>query len=272
MPAPPEIVPLEGERPGAAALRDGRRVGFVAAALGEDAIRGRHAWCGLDDHALDDDEDADLYRDLYALAGSIWLEQGAPTHVVVVPAIGSALGAWLDAGFAKQQVLAERSTAGATPGVSAAVAIRRGGANDLETALRLADLIWHELVAPPAWSEAALPAPDELRSAWEEFLDAPGSAYFVAEQDGKAVGHAALEPGTETAVKLLVAATVPSVRGTGVGVALTEHLLAWARAEGYDRCLTDWRQTNLTASRFWPRRGFRPTAYRLLRIVRPARG
>ena len=31
----------------------------------------------------------------------------------------------------------------------------------------------------------------------------------------------------------------------------------------------DWRSTNLLASRFWPRRGFRPTHLRLRRDVQP---
>ena len=33
--------------------------------------------------------------------------------------------------------------------------------------------------------------------------------------------------------------------------------------------VTDWRSTNLLASRFWPQRGFRPTHLRLRRDVQP---
>ena len=43
------------------------------------------------------------------------------------------------------------------------------------------------------------------------------------------------------------------------------HALACAREAGYEACGTDWRATNLLASRFWPRRGFRPTFLRLYR-------
>ena len=39
---------------------------------------------------------------------------------------------------------------------------------------------------------------------------------------------------------------------------------SWA---GYRYCITDWRSTNLQASRFWPRFGFRPVGYRLVRRI-----
>jgi GNAT superfamily N-acetyltransferase len=63
--------------------------------------------------------------------------------------------------------------------------------------------------------------------------------------------------------------TFPEARGLGVGVALTEHAFRWAREQGYDRMKADWRIANLLASRFWPRRGFSPTAYRMVRYLHP---
>ncbi len=69
------------------------------------------------------------------------------------------------------------------------------------------------------------------------------------------------------AVYLASTAIVPAVRGSGVGVALTEHVLNWARDAGYSSVVTNWRMTNLLASRFWPARGFRPVFHRLHRAV-----
>ena len=63
--------------------------------------------------------------------------------------------------------------------------------------------------------------------------------------------------------------TSPEARGLGVGVALTEHALWWARKQGHDRIKADWRIANLLASRFWPKRGFKPTAYRMVRYLHP---
>jgi GNAT superfamily N-acetyltransferase len=46
------------------------------------------------------------------------------------------------------------------------------------------------------------------------------------------------------------AATVAQARGAGVGLALTNAALAWAREHHYETIVTDWRVTNLLASRF----------------------
>ena len=48
---------------------------------------------------------------------------------------------------------------------------------------------------------------------------------------------------------------------------MTEASLAWAAQAGYMSMGTDWRVTNLLASRFWPRRGFRTTFLRLYRHI-----
>ena len=52
-----------------------------------------------------------------------------------------------------------------------------------------------------------------------------------------------------------------------MGRALTEHVLAWAHEQGIPVMTTDWRMTNLWASRFWPKRGFRPVFLRLYRHI-----
>ena len=49
--------------------------------------------------------------------------------------------------------------------------------------------------------------------------------------------------------------------------ALVAYALQWAHTEGFESMTVDWREVNLLASRFWPRRGFRPTFYRLYRHI-----
>jgi len=68
-------------------------------------------------------------------------------------------------------------------------------------------------------------------------------------------------------VRLSTQATVPALRGRGVGTALTEHAQRWAETAGYAAVATDWRVPNLQSSRFWPARGFRPTFHRLHRVL-----
>ena len=96
---------------------------------------------------------------------------------------------------------------------------------------------------------------------------------ILAELDGRVVGHLLLEPEEADlarppgSIYLAVAATRPEARGRGAGVALTEHALRWAANAGYTAMHTDWRVANLESSRFWPRRGFRETFYRVARRV-----
>ena len=71
----------------------------------------------------------------------------------------------------------------------------------------------------------------------------------------------------ERAAFIGFAATLPESRGSGIGVALTDACFAWAAEHDYPTMVTDWRETNLLASRFWPRRGFRRMFLRLYRSI-----
>lgn len=71
----------------------------------------------------------------------------------------------------------------------------------------------------------------------------------------------------EKCIELVVAGTIPEVRGQGVGSLLTHKGFSYASEKGYKYCITDWRMTNILASRFWPKQGFRPIAYRLNRKI-----
>ena len=99
----------------------------------------------------------------------------------------------------------------------------------------------------------------------------PEATWFVAERDGDPLGGLLLWADPGQPISIDVAATLPEARGLGVGKALTEHALRWARDQGHERTKADWRVANLSASRFWPNRGFRPTAYRMVRYLHPQR-
>jgi GNAT superfamily N-acetyltransferase len=60
---------------------------------------------------------------------------------------------------------------------------------------------------------------------------------------------------------------LPEARGSGVGLALVAASFVWAREHGYGAMVTDWRVTNLLASRFWARCGVRTTFLRLYRSI-----
>jgi GNAT superfamily N-acetyltransferase len=251
---------------GAEARRDGEVVGRLVADLREDEVRGRHSWSALGDHSA---EQPELYRDLYAVAGRAWLEGGAASHYVVVPAEDAVLWAWLGCTFAIEQVHGERSLDDvAEPRMPAGFTIRQAGPDDLDAGARLAPIITEHQIEAPVWSGLARPSDAEFRESWREALADPAATWFLAErEDGTPLGGLLLWNDEGEPISLDVAMTFPQARGLGVGVALTEHAFWWAREQGHERMKADWRIANLLASRFWPKRGFVPTAYRLVRYV-----
>jgi GNAT superfamily N-acetyltransferase len=258
-----EVVALEG---GAEARRGDRVAGRLVGELRDEEVRGRHVWSALGDHHADT---AELYRDLYAVAGRVWLQQGATSHYVVVPAEEAVLWAWLGVTFAIEQVHAERSLAEVLePPKPDGFTIRQSGLDDLDAATRLAPLITEHQIEPPVWSGLERPTDERFREKMREALADPAATWFLAEAaGGEPLGGLLLWADPGEPISLDVAATLPEARGRGVGVALTDHAFWWAREQGHDRIKADWRIANLLASRFWPKRGFQPTAYRLVRYV-----
>jgi len=266
-----EIVPLsEGGKRGAEAVRDGDRIAHLVGALGEAPSRGRHAWVGLDDHSLSAGEAPDLLADVYAAAAAPWVDERYLTHIVEVPAEGPLPQLFFALGFGQEQVHASAPVRIEEPTTAAGATIRRAGPEDVELLLDVVGAIGEHQVGPPVWSGLPAPKREELRDDWVEFLADETAVILVAERDGTSLGYVAFHPGEHTGVaKLPVAGTRPDVRGMGLGVALVEHALHEAHLAGFDTVLLDWRSTNLLASRFWPRRGFRPTHLRLRRDVQP---
>ena len=208
-------------------------------------------------------DDAEAVRDAYAAESPGW----PPLHFAIVAPVPDALEPWYRLGFAQMHVYGVRASGGERFD-AAGVTVRRGGPDDLEMALRLDTLIYEQQAASPSWSSYR-PDPERWRADWEETLAAGDVAYFVAERDGEPVGHATVVPDQEDdgALHLASTAVVPEARGGGVGLALTTHALAHAAERGYPRLRTNWRATNLVASRYWPARGFAISRIRLVRRV-----
>ena len=192
--------------------------------------------------------------------------------MVFVPASYAELvDAWFRLSFGASAVLAMRETGPEEP-YDGDVGIRPGMPEDFGTAARL-ELAMHEAMQPsPSFSDLALQSAEEIEAEWLEDDFSPFEL-FVAERAGRIVGHLLLyrRPADlrvpPDAIDLGQASTFPEERGSGVGRALTAHAITWAHENGYPTMTTDWRMTNLWASRFWPKRGFRPTFLRLYRSI-----
>ena len=223
----------------------------------------------MDDHPvwsrcvfLEATGDPEAIRGEYTERAGDW----PPLHFAIVqPPTDAALDPWYRLGFAQMHAYGMRESGGdrvEAPGVT----IRRGGPDDLETAMRIDRLIHDAQAASPSFSAVPLDE-DARRQDWVETLAGDDVRYFVAERDGAPVAHLTLYPDPHDGEALHIASTavVAEARGDGIGVALTTHALALAAEQGQPRVWTNWRVTNLGASRFWPARGFRLVRLRLVR-------
>jgi GNAT superfamily N-acetyltransferase len=226
---------------------------------------------GIGGHALRGD--AEYARDLYAAAAAAWVDAGHMAHVVFVPVSETgAVEAWFRLSFGASAALAIRETGPEEP-FDAGVTIRRSTPEDLDVSARLDRALSESMVPSPSFSTIRLQSEEAYLDDWRDTWAETQFTHFVAERDGVVVGHTLLykRPADlrvpADSIDLANVATFPEFRGGGVARALFAHVLGWSHEHGYPTMVTDWRMTNLLASRFWPRRGFRETFLRLYRSI-----
>ena len=268
-----EALAAADDTSGAVALRGDRVVGFLLGTRRDDEIWGPNVWVEFAGHAVEEAEDL---RDLYAAAAARWLDEGRPRHYAQVPATDAALiDAWSRLSFGQQHAAGIREV----PDVGWPDGVRRAEPRDVDALVALTPLLGDHQAASPVFARG-FPAddPDELRAELLADLVRDEIGELVFERDGIIVGAFESAPVEKSSVHVGLArptgaallgwaATLPEARGSGAGRALTDGTFAWARERGHETIVTDWRVTNLQASRFWPRRGFRPTFLRLYRAI-----
>ncbi|ONI72529.1 GNAT family N-acetyltransferase [Kribbella sp. ALI-6-A] len=259
---------------GAVAVRDGEVVGYLLGAP-KGKLWGPNVWVEAAGVAA---RDAEVVRDLYGLAAARWVDESRTAQYVVVPDDAGLIDAFFRLGFGAQHAHALRGPFEAEVRVPAGVTVRRAERRDVQVLAEL-DLVLprHQGLAP-VFSAGEVPSLEEAVADWEESVDDPEFATFVAEVNGRVVGSAigcSLEKSSthqgvarpDNAGFLGFAAVFPEDRGHGAGRVLGETVLKWCADAGYDSVVTDWRVTNLLSSRTWPRLGFVPTFQRLHRLI-----
>jgi GNAT superfamily N-acetyltransferase len=256
---------------GMVALQTGKVIGYLLGRRIESSVFGRSVWMERAGHAADDPE---VMRDLYAGSAREWLEEGFDRHYVYVPALPEYLDPWYRLGFAQMHLDAIRKTDSERLPFPQDVTVRRGSAADIdEIAIPFNNLIAETQSQTPSFSAFRHESIEAQRADWAETFQDPSAAYFVVEREGAAIGHSLLyapdrDLGDPLDVLYLASTVIaPSERGSGIGTALTNHVLTWAREQGHGTLVTNWRVTNLMASRFWTAAGWRPTFLRLHRVA-----
>jgi len=261
----------------AAELAEGATGAFTDGAyvLGRSASTerwGPNIWIEAAGHAATDPE---LLRDVWGKAAAAWFEQGLTRHYVLVPATDAALlDGWFRLGFGAQHAhgLLE------IPEREWPAGVREATSDDIDALIEIGPHLSRHQRQSPVFSPLPEQTPDEVRADVLDDFSLEGVANLVYEAEGRIVGNFFVCPlGLSSAHSGLArppgasflgfAVTYPEVRGSGAGVALTDASFAWARSQGYETMVTDWRETNLLSSRFWPRRGFRKSFLRLHRSI-----
>jgi ribosomal protein S18 acetylase RimI-like enzyme len=259
------------EASGAVGIRAGRVVGYVLG-IRKDPRWGANVWVDPAGHSAEEAEDV---RDLYGVAATRWVDEGRTRHYVVAPASDAPLlDAWSRLSFGRQHALAVCQI----PEVEWPAGVRLADDRDLDAIVDIAPVLADHQDGSPVFGNVPREPAEESRRGIADDLANHELANLVAELDGSVIGFLQMAP-TELssthaglarlpgAAFLSFAATKPEARGLGTGVAMTNAGFAWARDHGYETMVTDWRETNLLASRFWPKRGFRRTFLRLYRSI-----
>jgi GNAT superfamily N-acetyltransferase len=255
---------------GVFASRGGEPVGYLIAAPADVAgTSWMRVW--IAGQAIKGDREA--MRDLYAAASQRWFDEGHVRHAVFAPSHDAELiDAWFRLSFGASAVFAMRET-GPEERFDGDVTMRPGTPDDFPEAARLEIAMSEAMVPAPSFSGIVPQSQDEALAEWLVDGDSDEYELFVAERGGRVVGHTVLyrRPADlrvpEESIDLAQVSTEPEARGTGVGRAMTAHVIRWAHEHGHPVMTTDWRMTNLYASRFWPKRGFRLTFLRLYRSI-----
>lgn len=271
---------------GAVALSDERLIGF---ALGETVltpptasfavyIRPRAARVTYAAHAVESGAE-DVYRDLYAALAAGWVARGYFAHYVEVAAGDrTARDAWFSLGFGDDIAAAVRDTGPVAPDrlpgrVSAEFTAAAG--EDIDAVMELALGLTRHHAQPPMCFPYLPETEPDARRFQQDLLANPANAHWLASEIGHAVALQTFLPGgflsplvtPERSVYLFQGYTRPEARGSGVGTALLDHSMAWARGQGFEHCTLHYLTANLSGSRFWTGHGFRPVDVRMFREV-----
>jgi GNAT superfamily N-acetyltransferase len=259
----PEIDVAVTEEDGLVATRGGRAVAFLAGSVKGDIGTVGFAGCAA--------SEPEALRDVYAALAAEW---EVSRFAVAIPASDERLiDPFFRLAFGCQFFWAVRETAGDAP--VEGVSIRESTPEDLRLFAELEQDLWNLQALHPSSSGLGGETIEEHEAGWSDLWDDPDLFWsYVAEREGEPVGGIILYRRPtgdlrvpEGNVDLAFAATRPDVRGSGAGLALTAHAFAWARDHGFRSMTADWRSVNLLASRFWPKRGFRPQYLRMYRAV-----
>ena len=274
-------------RNGYAAFRNGEMLAYLIGDF-ENQPWARSGYVYLPGYALAGGESVAILQDLYALLGEDWVKRGIFSHNLYISAADhDVIQGLFTIGFGQERVdalLDLRALEIPRLDEPEGLIIRRAGKGDEDHLGSLAYVMIDALSSAPYWLPITPESTISWKERWASRADDQEWMVWMALEKDTAVGTVAflfqhltpLERDAE--VQMLVsartltlgtAATRAEVRGRGIANLLTWRGLEQAQMDGFDACLVNWIGPNLLASRYWPRFGFQPAAYRLSKQIHP---
>jgi GNAT superfamily N-acetyltransferase len=268
----PLLHDLAGRAPGVAAIRGSRLIGFLGAFMLPEFRGQPGAFSPEWGHAADPADSRRIYEEMYTHLAAGWVAGGCPMHLVgLMSHERDSLETWQWLGFGLCTIDAIRDLR-PVQGATAGVEIRRARLEDAETVMALDEALHRHLAAAPIFF---LDEEDHELAYHQAWLQDPANALWLAYNGADAIACLGQGPASPEACDLIAdegttsivsAFTKPRARGQGLAMALLDEALAWARAEGYERCAVDFESMNVLAARFWMRH-FQPVCCYLMRYV-----
>lgn len=251
-------------------------VGYIIGEIKLDAsMRGRHVWVPYEGIAIRMDQSSELIRNLYAKAAVLWLEQGCFSHYTLVPLGNQAYyEAFQRLSFFIQQVHGIMHMEDYKPFINAAdVDIRLANKMDSEMMGKMSSIIASYQNSSPTFELALPEMVADIKNGYKKLVEDNDTTILIAVKDMNELGFQAYSTITselmapDDGVELSIAGTYYSQMGKSIGKKLMNEGCRIMKEKGYNSIITDWRITNLASSTFWPKCGFKPVAYRMVRCI-----
>ncbi|WDV44867.1 hypothetical protein PV797_15260 [Clostridiaceae bacterium M8S5] len=261
---------------GICAYENNNLLGFLLSNIKTDGMVGRCAFVSYEGLAIADTETPELYRKLYAEIAKIWVENGALSHYIEVPAgHKEVVDSWLKLSFAFQQVYGITGLSKAEVSIPENLVIRQADENDSQELRKISNLIYSYQAGSPTYAAGLPEKVAQIRDGYGELPDDEDAIVLLAYNDSKLLGFqcANIEENNsnmmipEKSLEISIGGTIEKSRGTGVGDILTKLMFNRAIEQGFENAIADWRIANLSSSNFWPKEGFKPVAYRMFRPI-----
>ncbi|MCB5907395.1 GNAT family N-acetyltransferase [Streptomyces pinistramenti] len=250
--------------PAVAAVRDGRLVGYLAAALtgppGDQRARIR-----IHQHAAAPTGRRQTYRALYAALSGHLVAAGRFEHTVLVAAGHRDVTDCLtELGFGIDQIKGIRPPQ-PPPATARAARVRPARPEDLAE-LTLESQKFH---AQPPMLRPALIDLRAIHDGFRQALTEDRQLLLVAEEHGHLTGMTQAGPDARfrATATIGIAVVTASARSRGTGTALLAGMTDWAAAHGFETCGTEWTSANPVGDAFWRGHGFTPVRYTLTRLI-----